>query len=98
MKNVETQNASSGLAVATLIMAEANRREHLNGAISSVQWDREMGIGIKVDDFGHVQHLANALDIDPDVRDIYMPAGMGDGRGRIGTYAGFKIVIWTIEL
>lgn len=97
LKNVAKENATSGMAVANLIMAEANRREHLAGGVSSVQWDRERGIGVLVDDLGQMEHLANALSLPKTIRTHRMGA-LGTGLGRDGVFAGYRVIIWTVEV
>jgi len=98
LKNIDAENATTGVAVMALIMAEANRREHLAGAVQSVQWDRTRGIGVLVDDAGHRQHLANALSlgVPKDIFQVTM-RGLGHGEGRQGVFAGFHVTVWNME-
>lgn len=97
LKNVKTENATSGVAVAGVIMAEANRRQHLAGGVASVQWDRERGIGVLVDDLGQMEHLANALSLPKAIRTHRMGA-LGTGLGRDGVFAGYRVIVWTVEV
>lgn len=99
LKNVETEDATSGLAVASLIMAEANRREHLAGGVQSIQWDRKRGIGVLVDDAGQMIHLANALSLTVSMVPRALDGGRrGVGRGRTGTFAGHTVTVWYVEV
>jgi hypothetical protein len=95
LKNVQTSDATSGVAVAGLIMAEANRREHLAGGVQSVMWDRESGIIVQVDNAGQRQHLANAIDLPKAVTPFRGGALRGDAR--TGVFAGYRVVIWNLE-
>lgn len=97
LKNIRSENATTGIAVASLIMAEANRREHLAGGVQSIQWDRDRGIGVLVDDEGQMLHLSNALDLPSDVSKTRMGA-LGTGLGRTGTFAGYKVTVWYVEI
>lgn len=98
LKNVQTEDANTGLAVAHLIMAEANRREHLAGGVASVQWDRGRGIGVLVDDAGQMRHLAHALSLSTDMLPRKIDGGhQGTGRGKTGTFAGYQVTIWYVE-
>ena len=97
LKNIDASNATTGVAVASLIMAEANRREHLAGHVASIQWDRSRGIGVLVDDAGHRQHLANALALNPSIIKISNTGGLGTGYGRMGTFTGYAVTVWNVE-
>lgn len=97
LKNVAREDASTGMAVASLIMAEANRREHLAGGVKSIQWDRERGIGVLVDDLGQAEHLANALSLPKTIRTHKM-GPLGTGLGRDGVFAGYRVTVWTVEV
>jgi hypothetical protein len=101
LRNIDTENATSGVAVAALIMAEANRREHLNGGVESIAWNRTEGIGVLVDDEGQMIHLSNALGLDLVVGKVknYNSGGTpGNGFGRRGTFAGYRVTVWYIEV
>jgi hypothetical protein len=100
LKNVKSENATSGVAVAGLIMAEANRREHLAGGVKSVEWNRENGIGVLVDDEGQMEHLSNALSLPRSVRTVknYNSGTPGHGLGRSGVFAGYNVIVWYIEV
>jgi len=101
LKNIENDNVNSGVAVAALIMAEANRREHLNGGVQSVEVNRERGIGVLVDDEGQMEHLSHALSLDTDTKRVknYNAGGTpGTGWGRTGAFAGFHVTVWYIEV
>lgn len=99
LKNVQAENASSGMAVANLIMAEANRREHLAGGVASIQWDRKRGIGVLVDDAGQMIHLANALSLTTQMLPRRIDGGKaGVGRGRTGQFAGHTVTVWYVDV
>ncbi len=94
--NADGTNAASGAAIIATVVAEAPRRTHLVDGIVSVQWDRERGVGILVDNAGQRQHLANALKFDPAVWAINMRA-LGQGYARGGTLLGHDVTIWNVE-
>jgi hypothetical protein len=99
LKNVAVQNATSGVAVANLIMSEANRREHLAGGVQSIQWDRANGIGVLVDAEGQMIHLANALSLTVRMVPRKIDGGrLGIGHGRTGELAGHKVTVWYVEI
>jgi len=101
LKNVDTENATSGVAVAGLIMAEANRREHLAGGVQSVAWNRTEGIGVLVDDEGQMEHLSHALGLNVVLEKVknYNAGGQpGNGYGRRGTFGGYRVTVWYIEV
>jgi hypothetical protein len=99
LKNVAAENATSGLAVASLIMAEANRRQHLAGGVQSVQWERSRGIGVLVDNAGQMAHLANALSLTDHMQPRPINGGReGVGYGRTGTFAGHAVTVWYVEV
>jgi hypothetical protein len=99
LKNVQSENAVSGMAVANLIMAEANRREHLAGGVQSIQWERSRGIGVLVDDAGQMLHLSNALSLTTPMMPRRLDGGkQGVGRGRTGLFAGHQVTIWYVEI
>jgi hypothetical protein len=99
LKNVSTENATSGIAVAALIMAEANRRQHLAGGVQSIQWDRANGVGVLVDDEGQMIHLANALSLTVRMVPRKIDGGkQGVGHGRTGEFAGHLVTVWYVEI
>lgn len=101
LKNIDTENATSGVAVAGLIMAEANRREHLNGGVESIAWNRTEGIGVLVDDEGQMIHLSNTLGLNTCTERVknYNSGGRpGNGYGRSGVFAGYRVTVWYIEI
>ena len=103
LKNVDTRSIGTGLAIANVIVQEAERDRssgtHLRGKIQSVSYDRDRGIGILVDDEGARQHLAAALGFNIKGRPVnYRLAGIGNGRGRTGEMHGFQVTIWNVEV
>jgi hypothetical protein len=99
LKNVASENATSGIAVANLIMSEANRREHLAGGVQSIQWDRSRGVGVLVDDRGQMIHLANALSLSIHMKPRSIDSGkQGVGYGRTGMFAGHLVTVWYVEI
>src|SRR6187549_3686542 len=95
LKNIDTSNPQTGQALADLILAEANRREHLHGAVRQANWDPTWGIVILVEDAGHRQHLANAIDLPPET--FSYRTGMLRGTGREGEFHGYKVTIWNLD-
>lgn len=103
LKNVDTRSIGTGLALANVIVQEAERDRasgtHLKGKIQSVQYDRDRGIGILVVDEGARQHLAAALGFNVKGRPVsYRLAGVGAGKGRTGTMNGYPVTIWNVEV
>lgn len=99
LKNVDTRSIATGLAVANVIVAEAERREHLEGKILSVQYERERGIGILVSNAGERQHLAAALGFNTRGRTKqYKVSGIGVGEAREGQMLGYTVSIWNLEV
>lgn len=102
LKNIETQDANTGMAVANLIMAQVNadrRRLHLAGGVQSVQWDRQRGIGLLMNDAGQMIHLANLLSLTATMVPRAIDGGRrGVGRGRTGTFAGHTVTVWYVEV
>jgi hypothetical protein len=99
LKNVKADNATSGAAVANLIMSEANRREHLAGGVQSFQWERSRGIGILVDHVDQMLHLANALSLTVHMKPRPIDGGrQGVGYGRTGMFAGHLVTVWYVEI
>ena len=99
LKNVDTTNATNGVLVAMQIAAEADRRPKLTGSIIDANWNRSEGIGIEVDEAGHRQHLANALELDKAVTSfrITSPAP-ATGYKRTGRFAGYMVTVWNREI
>ena len=99
LKNVAADSISTGLAVANVIVAEAERRPDLKGKIQSVQYDRTRGIGVLVVGEGDRQHLANALGFNTRGRPTrYSVGSVGVGYGRKGKMLGFDVTIWNVEV
>lgn len=103
LKNVDSRSIGTGLAVAQVIVQEAERDRrsgtHLKGKIQSVQYDRDRGIGILVVDEGARQHLAAALGFNTRGRPVnFRLNGIGAGRGRTGEMFGYQVTIWNVEV
>lgn len=96
LKNVDPNRITSGMAVASLIAAEAERREDIK--VQSVQYDRDRGIGVLVEDAGDRQHLAAALGLNTRGRTTtFRVSGIGVGEGRSGEMLGYKVTVWNLE-
>lgn len=103
LKNVDSRSIGTGLAVAQVIVQEAERDRqsgtHLKGAIQSVSYDRDRGIGILVNSEGARQHLAAALGFNTKGRPVnYRTNGLGTGKGRTGEMLGYQVTIWNVEV
>jgi len=101
LKNIDTTDGDAGLAVAAVIMREANRRPHFaGGGVQGAGWDRHRGIGVQVQDEGQMIHLANALSLHVETEKVkgYNSGQPGIGWGRKGSFAGFDVTIWYIEI
>jgi hypothetical protein len=97
--NPDPADIGTGLAVTSLVLAAAARRPHLRDAITSFQYDTERGLGIRVKDAGHRQHLANALGFDALVGERFrVPAEGGFGQARSGSIEGITVYIWNLEV
>jgi hypothetical protein len=97
--NADPADVSTGLAVTALVLAAATRRPHLRDAVTSFQYDTKRGLGIRVKDAGHRQHLANALGFDPELGSRFrVPAEGGTGVTRSGVIEGITVYIWNLEV
>lgn len=96
LKNVNAETSLTGQALANLILAEANRREHLSGAVKSATWDPQFGVTVLVDNAGHREHLANAIGL-PRKTTRYR-SGALIGEARVGNFMGYRTVVWNLEL
>lgn len=96
LKNVEAENPQTGQAMADLIVAEANRREHLDGSIESATWHPDFGISILVQDASRRQHLANVIDLP--ARVTRYRSGVLSGEARVGVFLGYRVTIWNLDL
>jgi hypothetical protein len=98
IKNIDTTQVATGSAVVSLIVAEATRREGLAGGLRSVQWDREWGVAILVDDAGHRQHLANVFGFDKAIKRVALASPASVGRARTGMMFDIPVTIWNLEV
>jgi hypothetical protein len=96
--NPDPADPATGHAVTGLILATAHRRAHLRDAIVSFEYSTERGIGIRVDDAGQRQHLANALGFDTVLAEFRVPQLHGKGISRSGTIEDIPVYIWNLEL
>lgn len=97
LKNVQTRNIGTGLALANIIVSEAERRTDMEGKIQSAQYDRDRGIGILVKDEGTRQHLANALGFNTKGRPSQYKVNGSTGYGRKGQMFGYDVTIWNVD-
>lgn len=98
--NVDPSDIATGQSVVNFIVAQATaarRARHLERKIQSIQFDREKGVGVLVDDDGARQHLANALKFDPKVTKL-RPRREGTPYCRTGTIFGIEVTIWNVEV
>jgi hypothetical protein len=94
--NSDPANILTGVSIQLAIVSEAQRRPHLMDGISTVQWNRDNGVSVLVNDAGIRQHLANALGFEPKVEE-YGIRELGTGFARTGEMAGVPVMIWNVE-
>lgn len=93
--NPDAESLTIGIAVMSMISAQAANRHPLAKAITSIQWDEGRGVGVLVRDAGARQHLAACLGFEKTITQHRTQFGMGAKRQ--GHMLGIPVTVWNIE-
>jgi hypothetical protein len=103
LKNVDRTDITTGLGVLALVIASAQRRDHLANSIESYAWNKDLGFAFEVRAAEHREHLANALGLYRPVVKVdlmhriagldvdHLPVGASV---RIGIVENITVMVW----